>query len=352
MTSDTNTTDIREAHRFDTARLNAYLAHALPPAGPIRAIEQFKAGQSNPTFLITSDGGRFVLRKKPPGDLLPSAHLVEREYRVQAALAETGVPVPRMRLLCEDASVIGTTFYVMDHVEGRVPHDPALPDMAEADRRAVYRSMAATMAALHTVDWHAVGLAEFGKPGAYVARQIKRWTGQYRASETDPIPAMEELIAWLPSRIPANDETTIVHGDFRPGNLILHPREPRVIAVLDWELSTLGHPLSDLAYNCLPYHLDSGSSVLPGLSGPKGRPAGIPTEEDYLAIYCERAGRPPLADWAFFLAFAFFRMAAISQGVYHRGLMGNASAPNALDFGDRARALAKAGWERASAGLG
>ena len=239
----------------------------MPAAAPIRAIGQFAAGQSNPTYLIEGPERRFVLRKKPPGTLLPSAHLVEREYRVLAALAETDVPVPRVHHLCEDSGIIGTAFYVMDHVEGAVDQDPAWPALAPARRRALYASMADVLARLHRVDWRALGLADFGREGNYIARQIRRWSGQYEASQTGEIAEMDRLIAWLPAHIPEDDETTIVHGDYRPGNLIVHPTEPRIAAVLDWELSTLGHPLSDLAHNCLAFSIPRGASALPGLGG-------------------------------------------------------------------------------------
>ena len=254
------TTPVRAAHRIDQARLEHYLATHVPEAAPILGVRQFAAGQSNPTYLIEGERRRFVLRKKPPGTLLPKAHLVEREYRILAALAGTDVPVPRVHHLCEDAAIVGTAFYVMDHVEGAVDQDPAWPALSPGRRRAAYDSMADVLARLHRVDWRALGLADYGREGSYIARQIRRWSGQYEASRSGTIPAMDRLLAWLPDHIPDDDETTIVHGDYRPGNLILHPHEPRIAAVLDWELSTLGHPLSDLAHNCLAFSIPRGET--------------------------------------------------------------------------------------------
>lgn len=344
MTGESDTSPVRAAHRFDEARLAAYLAARLPGLGGPLAVRQFKAGQSNPTFLLATAERRLVLRKKPPGVLLPSAHMVEREYRVIAALKDSAVPVPDALLLCEDADIIGTPFYVMAHVEGRVVQDPDLPGLDADERAAVWESMNQTLADLHGVDWRAVGLEDFGKPGNYVARQIARWSRQYEASKTEEIAAMDRLMAWLPDHLPDGDETAIAHGDYRMGNLILHPREPRVVAVLDWELSTLGHPLSDLAYNCLPYHLPAARKNLRGLEGLDLAALGIPSEAAYLDDYCRRTGRARIEHWPFYIAFALFRLAAICQGVYDRALKGNASAPNALDYGTLARHFAEAGW--------
>ena len=312
------TTTVRPAHRIDPARLADYFAHCLPEAAPICEIRQFAAGQSNPTYLVETAERRFVLRKKPPGALLPSAHLIEREHRILAVLAGTDVPVPRVRHFCEDDEIIGTSFYVMDHVEGPVDQDPALPSVPKANRRAVYDSIADVLARLHRVDWRGLGLADFGREGGYVARQFRRWAGQYEASRTDDIPAMNRLIAWLPDNMPSDDETTIVHGDYRPGNVILHPEEPRVAAVLDWELCTLGHPLVDLAHSCVAFWIPREGAVLPGLGGAPMEALGLPDEEAYRAAYCARAGREMPGDWRFYLAFALFRMAAICQGVYAR----------------------------------
>jgi len=335
-------TEVRKAHVFDVDALAAYLGRHLEGfRGPL-AVRQFKGGQSNPTFLLEAGGRRYVLRKKPPGKLLASAHQVDREYRVMRALAGTGVPVPRMHLLCEDDAVIGAAFYVMDFLAGRIFRDAQLPDLAPAERAAIYDDMNAVLARLHQVDYTAVGLADFGRPGGYIPRQIARWTKQYRAAETGTIAAMERLIAWLPAHIPAGDETCIAHGDFRLENSIFHPTEPRMIALIDWELATLGHPLADLAYNCLPYHMqnpDLGTLVDADFAA-----SGIPSEEAYVAAYCRRTGRPGIGDWGFYLAFSLFRLAAIVQGVYKRALDGNASSETAAAYGDACAALAEGAW--------
>lgn len=333
-------------HLFDEASLNVYLAEHLDGlSGPVQ-VQQFQGGQSNPTFLLTDGAGsRFVLRKKPPGKLLPSAHMVEREFRVMRALDGTAAPVPKARLLCEDASIIGTPFYIMDHIDGRVLSDVALNGYRTAEQAAIYDAMNATLAALHQVDFQAAGLSDFGKPEQYVLRQVERWSKQFVASKGDSdIPAMERLMEWLPRAIPAGDETTIAHGDFRLGNLMLHPTEPRVLAILDWELATLGHPLSDLAYNCMAWHLPAGIKQFPGLKGIDLSSTGIPSESDYVAAYCQRTGRAGIPDWPYFLAFAFFRIASICQGVYARALAGNAADRRALAYGEVARAAAETGW--------
>ncbi len=326
-------------HRFDEARLAAYLAAELPGfAGPM-TVRQFQGGQSNPTFHLTTQGGAYVLRKKPPGVLLPSAHAVDREYAVQSALAGTGVPVPRMRLLCRDESVIGTMFYMMDHVPGRVFADRTLAGVAPADRAAMYDDMNRVMVALHQVDWRGAGLEGYGRPAAYVARQMDRWTRQYVVAAVGDVPAMDRLMTWLPARVPAVDETAIAHGDFRLGNLIFHPEEPRVVAVLDWELSTLGHPLADLAYNCIPWRLPVATGGLVGADAP-----GIPAEADYVAAYCRRTGRPGVPELDFFVVFALFRWASIAAGVYRRALDGNAADAAGMEVGNKFRALADAAW--------
>jgi aminoglycoside phosphotransferase (APT) family kinase protein len=343
VTSTADTVPVRETHRFDVASLERYMArHVEGFKGPI-TVSQFQGGQSNPTYRLSSPGGEYVLRRKPPGKLLPSAHAVDREYRIITALARTPVPVPRTYALCEDDAVIGTAFFIMQWVHGRVVADPLLPGMSPGDRGRAYDSMNEVLAHLHTVDLVAVGLADFGRPGSYFARQIHRWTTQYRASETERIEAMERLIAWLPEHVPADEPPTIVHGDFRPGNLILHPTEPRVVAVLDWELSTLGGPLADLAYNCMPYRL--APSTLGGVLGAPLAEMGLPSEAEYLAAYCRRTGRSSIPDWEFYLAFAMFRLAAIAQGIMGRVIAGTANDPNARSRGERARPLAEAGWE-------
>ena len=326
-------------HRFDEARLAPYLAAELPGfTGPM-TVRQFQGGQSNPTFHVATPGGDYVLRKKPPGVLLPSAHAVDREYTVQSALAGTAVPVAPMRLLCRDAGVIGTMFYVMDHVPGRVFADRTLAGVTPADRAAMYDDMNRVMAALHQVDWRAAGLEGYGRPKAYVARQIDRWTRQYVAANVGDVPDMDRLMAWLPARVPAEDETAIAHGDFRLGNLIFHPSEPRVLAVLDWELSTLGHPLADLAYNCIPWRLPVETAGLLGADAP-----GIPAEADYVAAYCRRTGRAAVPELDFFVVFSLFRWAAIAAGVYRRALDGNAADASGLEIGNKFKALAEAAW--------
>ncbi|MFZ5509559.1 MAG: phosphotransferase [Pseudomonadota bacterium] len=335
------TTEVREAHRFDTERLAQYLRqHVADFAGPIQ-VEQFKGGQSNPTFLIRAGGKRYVMRRKPPGKLLPSAHAVDREYRVITALAGTDVPVARTYALCQDESVIGTAFYIMDYVEGRVLWDPALPGMTPAERGAIFDEMNRVIAALHSVDYQAVGLGDYGKPGSYFARQIDRWSKQYRASETEKVPAMDNLVDWLPQHIPAGDETSIVHGDYRLDNVIFHPSEPRILAVLDWELSTLGHPLADFAYHCLTWR-----QQFRGLVGYDLEALGIPSEQEYVAAYCRRVGRErvPEREWEYYIVFNMFRLSAILQGIMARALQGNASSADAIETGKRARPLAEEAW--------
>ena len=334
------TAEVLEKHRVDTAALAQYMAqHVEGFRGPLE-IWQFRGGQSNPTYYVHTAGARYVLRRKPPGKLLPSAHAVDREYRVITALRGSGVPVPRTYAMCDDAGVIGTPFYVMEYVRGRVMPDPRLPDESPAARAAIYDSMNTVLARLHTVDFQAVGLGDFGRTGAYVARQVHRWTQQYRASETERIEAMERLIEWLPAHIPPEDETSLVHGDFRLHNTIVHPTEPRIVAVLDWELSTLGHPLSDLAYNCLPFRLPG--DVFEGFAGRV--PEGIPSEEAYVEAYGKRTGRTAIAHWDFYVAFSMFRLSAIAQGIMGRVVAGTANDPNAWARGARARPLAELGW--------
>jgi aminoglycoside phosphotransferase (APT) family kinase protein len=332
-------------HGFDTARLSAWMvAHITGFSGPIE-VQQFAGGQSNPTFLVQSASGRYVLRRKPPGKLLPSAHAVDREFRVLAALEGTDVPVAHVHALCEDSEVIGSAFYVMDYVEGRIFWDALLPEVAPQDRGDIYREMVRVLAALHSVDYTAVGLGDYGKPGNYVERQVARWTQQYRASATEKIDAVEQLIEWLPKHIPVDEQTSIVHGDFRLDNTIFHPTEPRILAVLDWELSTLGHPLVDLAYYCLRYHLPVAE--FRGLGGVDAGAYLIPSEAECVAQYCSLRGIAPVPpkDWAYYKAFCMFRLAGILQGVLARALQGNASSATALQAGRRARPLAELGWQ-------
>jgi aminoglycoside phosphotransferase (APT) family kinase protein len=331
---------------IDTVALGRYLAEHLPRMSGELGVRQFAGGQSNPTYLLTSGSRQLVLRKKPPGTLLPTAHAVDREHRIFTALTGSDVPVPRPYLYCDDPTVIGAAFFVMEYVQGRIFWDPTLPGMAPEERRGLYDEMNRVLAALHRVDYAARGLADYGKPGNYFARQIRRWSQQYQAAKTDELDSMERLMAWLPAHIPSDDQTCLVHGDFRLDNMIFHPHEPRVLAVIDWELSTLGHPLADLAYNCMPYYSTFRSPVpLAEVAGPH---TGIPTEQEYVERYCERAGREAIVDFRFHLAFSFFRSASIVQGVYHRGLQGNASsAQDALQMHARALAAAEIGWRLA-----
>ncbi|HZB91301.1 MAG TPA: phosphotransferase, partial [Stellaceae bacterium] len=343
----TGTMPVNERHRFDSQRLAQWMTdHVEGFRGPL-AVEQFRGGQSNPTFRLTAGSGRYVLRRKPPGKLLPSAHAVDREYRVITALGDTGVPVARSYALCLDDSIIGTTFYIMDCVEGRIFWDPTLPELAKDERRAVYEAMNAVIASLHQVDYQKIGLGDFGRPGNYFARQIDRWTKQYRASATETIEAMDRLIEWLPQNLPPDDETAIVHGDFRLDNLIFHPREPRIVAVLDWELSTLGNPLADFSYHMMTWEL--GPEAYRGLGGKDLDALGIPSKEEYRALYCRRTGRAGIANWDFYMAYNMFRLAAILQGIMGRVVEGTAANVKARESGARARALAEAGWRRVEA---
>ena len=338
---------VEDRHQFDVARLEDYLRGRLEGVrGPI-AVEQFRGGQSNPTYRITAGGRQYALRRKPAGKLLPSAHAIEREFRVTHALHGAGFPVARPWLLCEDDSVIGTAFYVMDYVEGRVLWDQSLPGMAPAERAAIWDEMNRVIAQLHGIDIGATGLSDFGKPGAYIARQIERWSRQYRASETERIEAMDELITWLPGHIPPGEETTIVHGDYRLDNLILHPREPRILAVLDWELSTLGHPLADFAYHCMSWHIPPGK--FRGIGGLPLAELGIPLEPEYVEAYCRRTGRAGInpADWDFYMAYNLFRIAAIVQGIRKRVVEGTAASAHAMEAGSKAPLLAELGWRQA-----
>ncbi|MFZ5464625.1 MAG: phosphotransferase [Pseudomonadota bacterium] len=332
-------------HAFDTDRLAAYLRAQVCDFRGALSVEPFAGGQSNPTYLITAGERRYVLRRKPSGVLLPAAHAVDREYYVMRALADSGVPVPRVYALCEDTSVVGTPFYVMEFIEGRVLWDPSLPGMTPAQRAAVYDELNRVIAALHGVDYRAAGLADFGKPGNYLTRQIERWTRQYRASETETIEAMERLIEWLPAHRPEGEETALVHGDYRIDNVIFHPSEPRILAVLDWELSTLGHPLVDFAYHCMTWRVSP--EEFRGLKGHDLRALGIPQEDAYLAAYCRRTGRDVVPHWDYYLVFNMFRMAAILQGILARSRHGTAASADAAETGKRARLMAEAGWRQA-----
>jgi len=341
------TRPVAEAHRFDVVALEHYLREHVKGFTGALTVEQFKGGQSNPTFKLSADGRSYVLRRKPSGMLLPSAHAVDREYRVITALAGSAVPVPSTYCLCTDEAVIGTVFYVMDWVDGRVLWDPRLPGMDGDERRAIFTEMNRVISALHRVDFSAIGLADFGRPGNYFARQIDRWSKQYKASETERIEAMDNLIAWLPQNIPSDETTSIVHGDYRIDNMIFHPLEARVLAVLDWELSTLGHPMADFSYHMMTWRLSSAE--FRGLRGCDLAALAIPTEDEYLEMYLRRTGiaqRPSAEDWSFCMAYNMFRMAAIFQGVMARAVAGNAASERALETGRRARPMAELGWQQ------
>lgn len=348
------TKQVAEALAFDEARLAAWLEKNVEGfKGPLTA-KQFKGGQSNPTYMIEAASGKYVLRRKPPGKLLPSAHAVDREFRVISALHGVGFPVAKPYVLCEDDSVVGTMFYLMDCVEGRVYWTPDLPDCDRAERGAIYDAMNETIARLHTVDYEAVGLGDFGKPAGYVSRQIKRWSQQYRASETQEIAEMERLIDWLPGATPPDTGASIVHGDFRLDNMILARDEPKVLAVLDWELATLGDPVGDFTYHLMQWHMPpsrfgSGTGSLVGLDLDA---LGIPTMEAYVARYCERTGRDGIPDIDFYFAYNFFRLAAILQGIVGRVRDGTATNENAAAMASQVTPLAETAWrfaERAGA---
>ena len=328
---------------INESAVGSYLSEHLPGfEGPLETTK-FDVGQSNPTFLLKTANGEYVLRKQPPGELLPSAHQVDREYRVMKALESTEVPVPRMIALENEGTVLGTRFYVMEKVEGRVLTDLQLPDLSPAERRAVYLDLATVLAKLHQVTPEAQGLGDYGRPGNYYTRQISRWSRQYEASKTESIEAMDQLMAWLPEHMPDTDEARIVHGDYRLGNVMLHPTEPRIVAVLDWELSTLGHPLADLGYLCMDYHSPGydgqGLGALEDLTA-----HGIPTEAEMLAHYCRATGRDGIENWTFYLVYNLFRSAAIIQGVYKRGLDGNAASAQALEYKEVCRSRSELAW--------
>ena len=334
-----NTT--KQVDMLDTTRLAAYLEASISGfQGPL-SVQKFAGGQSNPTFLLESPSGKYVLRRKPPGQVLKSAHAVDREFRVIAALAATDVPVAQAIHLCSDDEVIGSMFYLMSFVPGRTFWDAALPELRPEQRPAIYDAMNRTLAALHAVNVDAVGLGDFGKPGNYFERQISMWTRQYRLSETENIPAMNFMLDWLPANTPPDDgRLCLIHGDFRIDNMIFHPREAEVSALIDWELSTLGHPMADLAHYCMSMRLP-GLSDMKGLGGKDRTELNIPSEEDFIARYCERTGLNRIEHWPFYLAFSYFRLAAIVQGVMKRALDGNASSQKALEVGKMARPLAE-----------
>ena len=323
--------------------IQQYLVAAAPEIGHINKIEKFSNGQSNPTYLLSTDRDRYVLRSKPGGDLLKSAHAVEREYKIMKALKNTDVPVPRMLCLCENEDVAGSIFFVMSYEEGRIFWDPALPRLSAAERTVLYTNKFRTLAALHSVDPGSVGLQGFGRTGNYFERQFNRWTTQYRASETEKINDMETLIHWLTRHIPIDDgQNAIIHGDFRLDNLIISTNKPDIEAIIDWELSTLGHPLADLAYFCMCLRMPSGEQIS-GLQNVQRSTLGIPSEDEMLNSYCKLRQMGPIDDWSFYLAFSFFRLAAICQGVLKRAIDGNASSKKALQVGALAPRLAQQG---------
>lgn len=340
MPNPTETIPVRSAHRFDEERLAAYLGQHLPGAPRVRVAGQMRGGQSNPTFLIEAASATYVLRKQPPGALLPSAHAVDREYRIIEALCRTDVPVPRPVLFCADRDVIGTPFYLMQHLHGRVFRDITLPEVPPDERAAIYDAMNDCLARLHRIDPHAVGLGDYGKPGSYFARQIGRWTKQWQASKRREIPELDRLCEWLPQNSPPGELVAIIHGDYRLENLMFAPDRPEVIGILDWELSTLGHPLADLAYNCMPYFFTA--SGIGALRGFDVVPVGIPDKDAYIAAYERRTGHRGMT--TFHLVFSLFRMSVILEGVYARGLAGNASNDTATEVGAAGKLYAERAW--------
>jgi len=323
--------------------LAGYLQAQGLAQGEALTVTPLTGGQSNPTYKVTAAAQSYVLRTKPPGQLVASAHAIDREHRVMGALQGSEVPVPRMLAYCDDASLIGTPFYLMEFLEGRVWMDQSLPGMDAAQRQAIYREMNRVIAALHGVDYQAVGLESYGKSGNYFARQISRWTRQCRESTLPLSAAMQQLMDWLPAHIPPGDETTLVHGDFRLDNLVFHPSEPRVIGVLDWELSTLGHPLADFSYQCMAWRIPA--TLWRGIAGLDLAALGIPGEAEYLAWYASSTGRDPRAHWEFYMAYNLFRMAAILHGIAQRAADGNASSEDAVETGNKAGPLAELGWQ-------
>jgi len=345
----TSTRRLDPRHAFDVGRLEAWLLPHIGEATRAVPVAQFDSGQSNPTYLLDAGTRKLVLRRKPAGTLLPSAHAVEREFRIMRALAATSVPVPRCIALCEDPSVIGSAFYIMEYVEGRIFHDQTLSSLPRGERAAIYDEMNRVIAELHCLDPDTIGLGDYGRAGHYIERQVQRWTRQYRASQTQEIPAMERLIEWLPRHLPPEDETRIVHGDFRLDNVIFDPHEPRIRAILDWELSTLGCPLADFAYHCLAWYRSPDTTQ--GLHGLDLAALGLPTATEYLAAYCARRGRevPAPEHWEYYIVFNMFRLAGILQGVAARALQGNASSSQAAAHGSAARPLAEEAWRRVAA---
>ena len=339
--------DVRATHQFDTHRLDDYMSGSVADySGPL-TVRQFQGGQSNPTYLLETPGRNYVLRRKPPGQLLKSAHAVDREFRVMSALHDAGFPVPCPITLCNDEDVIGTIFYIMEHVAGRVFLDCRMPDLDPAERAAIFDSANETLAKLHSISPDSIGLGDYGRPGNYFARQVSRWSKQYALSRTEDIPEMDRLIDWLPTALPDEQPPTIVHGDYSFHNLLIHPDEPRVVAVLDWELSTLGDPLADLMYHGMEWYRPHGVDTRGTLAREDLEGLGVPSLDAYVARYCERLGRPPLTDLGFYKAFNLFRVAAIIQGIVGRGRDGTANSAAAGQQASRVRPLAQAAWEEA-----
>jgi aminoglycoside phosphotransferase (APT) family kinase protein len=335
-------TEYPHGHDLPLDRLAPWLAaHVAGFRGPLSA-ERFAGGQSNPTYKLTASSGHYVLRRKPQGHLLPSAHAVDREYRVMRALSATAVPVPQVYALCEDDAVIGSAFYVMEFLDGRIFWDQRLPEQSPAERRAMFTAMNAAIAALHTLDHTGLGLADFGRPGNYMARQVARWSRQYQASETDKQPAMDALIEWLPRHLPPETMPRLVHGDYRMDNLVFHKSEPRIIGVLDWELSTIGDPLADFAYHVMTWRVTP--ELFRGLAGVDFAALGIPSEAEYVAAYCRHSGRAAIADWEFYMVYSLFRLAAILQGIAKRAIEGTAASEDAVATGRLARPIGEQAW--------
>ena len=342
------THDFRPGLEFDVEALSAYLGRHLDGFEGSPQVRQFPGGQSNPTYLLTTPGRRYVLRRKPPGDLLPSAHAVDREYRVMRALADhTNVPVARPLVLCPDPSVIGTDFYVMEHVDGRIFWEPTLPEIPRAERAAHYDAMNDAIARLHAIVPETIGLGDFGRPEGYVARQVARWSKQYLADvQASRDPYMDRMVEWLPAHLPQGEPApAVVHGDFRMDNLIFHPTKPRVLAIMDWELSTIGDPLADFAYHLMTYRMSSAS--VPGLLGRDPAALGLPSEEDYVRAYCRRRGFADVPHLDFYMAFCMFRLAAILHGIRGRVARGTAVSPQAQKYAAEVEGMAKAAWAQA-----
>ncbi len=338
---------IPTSHWPDEARLAEWMDRNVAGfQGPL-TLSKFEGGQSNPTFLVDARSGRYVLRRKPLGPVLPSAHAVDREFRVQEAMKRGGVPVANVRALCLDPDVLGSDFYIMDFVEGRVFWDPRLPDMSREERSSVFSSMNETIAQIHSLDPDAIGLSDFGRKEDFLKRQISRWTRQYVASRMTPNPAMDGLIAWLPDHVPAEHPARVVHGDYRLDNVLIHPSEPRVIAVLDWELSTLGNPIADFAYHMLSWHLSAG--LFRGMAGEDLAALGIPGEREYLEMYLARTGLEPPDDWEFYIILSMFRIASILQGIAKRSRDGNAANSDAAEIGAKAVPISELAWRMVQA---